>query len=839
MTTLIKTSTTWTSEDPVLAQGQMGHESDTGLSKIGDGTTAWTDLAFGDPITEYSTVSGITVCVIDQTMPLIKNYFGGLRLRLRFTSANIGAVTIDLNGFGAKSVRKNVSTVLSAGDIAAGQIVDVVYDAINGWFQLISTMATSVVVVGTLTPNVATMGSGSNSVTDSTWAYSGNTLYPRTNGSDIGDGTHRVTNFYAGTNAVTDYVTGIQWNQSGTKKYSMVDVGGGMTRIQFFNSSYFAADATLGWKINDSTDAINIITFNNDGTITQAANNLKIASRINLSNASNSYFLANATLGFLVNNAADGANLFRVTNAGVIDIGNWQASLISSTYGGTGVNNAGRTITINSNNAAFTFNGAFTLTVPATGIAALGTGATGTVAYWTGTNTLSTDSNFLWNATNDRLTVGGAEPTVNVSAMNVRGSNGLNIQQTTTSSYTALFLTESASQYGGLQRLNSAFVGNYGGTSLAQATHVNFFTISNSQPFTISGSLTYSLAGATNTNCGWVNGPTGMKVCELLDIHNAPTEWFSVRKDQTGAATISSLINAGNGTAARAYLAVSNSSTLATALFIQSLAAAWTTSGIRVADAAVISTNKAAGMKIGTTTATTYTVYTNDTAWIQTTSTGLTFFGGTTTATAWAHYAAGTTTIAPNRFTSGTLTTGANILAGNFEFLTDDFYLTISTGPARKGIVLNDGTNLVSGRMPFATTNGRLIDDASITYSTSTGLTTTKDITLSGSISTKRTANAQITANQNNYAIGAGTLHLLNSDASRDITGIAGGADGRWLILPNVGSFNIVFKHNNGSSAAGNQFFFSTSGDITVAPGGTLVLFYDIDAGYWRDMSVR
>ena len=43
----------------------------------------------------------------------------------------------------------------------------------------------------------------------------------------------------------------------------------------------------------------------------------------------------------------------------------------------------------------------------------------------------------------------------------------------------------------------------------------------------------------------------------------------------------------------------------------------------------------------------------------------------------------------------------------------------------KKGIVLNDGTNLTSGRVPFATTNGRLTDDADFTFSTDT-LTITK-----------------------------------------------------------------------------------------------------------------
>jgi hypothetical protein len=36
----------WTSEDPTLAQGEFGYETDTGEFKIGDGSTAWTALGY-------------------------------------------------------------------------------------------------------------------------------------------------------------------------------------------------------------------------------------------------------------------------------------------------------------------------------------------------------------------------------------------------------------------------------------------------------------------------------------------------------------------------------------------------------------------------------------------------------------------------------------------------------------------------------------------------------------------------------------------------------------------------------------------------------------------------
>lgn len=73
--------------------------------------------------------------------------------------------------------------------------------------------------------------------------------------------------------------------------------------------------------------------------------------------------------------------------------------------------------------------------------------------------------------------------------------------------------------------------------------------------------------------------------------------------------------------------------------------------------------------------------------------------------------------------TSGSLKSSA--VAGGIGFLTDDIYFTITTGTARKKFVLDDGTALTSGRVPFATTNGRLTDDADMTFATDT-LTVTK-----------------------------------------------------------------------------------------------------------------
>jgi hypothetical protein len=63
--------------------------------------------------------------------PAPSAYVTNDRYFILFTNANTGAVTLNLNTLGAKAIRKNGSTALAAGDIAAGQIYCLAYDGTN------------------------------------------------------------------------------------------------------------------------------------------------------------------------------------------------------------------------------------------------------------------------------------------------------------------------------------------------------------------------------------------------------------------------------------------------------------------------------------------------------------------------------------------------------------------------------------------------------------------------------------------------------------------------------------------------------------------------------------
>jgi hypothetical protein len=60
----------WTSTNPTLAVGEMGVESDTLKSKIGDGTTAWNSLAYtkAGAADSAAKASKITASSLDRTV---------------------------------------------------------------------------------------------------------------------------------------------------------------------------------------------------------------------------------------------------------------------------------------------------------------------------------------------------------------------------------------------------------------------------------------------------------------------------------------------------------------------------------------------------------------------------------------------------------------------------------------------------------------------------------------------------------------------------------------------------------------------------------------------------
>lgn len=128
------------------------------LTGMGSGSAA-TDSATlaqvqSGAVTLLGGVGGTVDVITASASPAISAYAAGQTFRFVSAGANTTAVTLNLNGLGAKAVTKQGTTALAAGDIPSGAVAEVVYDGTQ--FQLLN--------VGSLTPILTsvTLGSGAN-----------------------------------------------------------------------------------------------------------------------------------------------------------------------------------------------------------------------------------------------------------------------------------------------------------------------------------------------------------------------------------------------------------------------------------------------------------------------------------------------------------------------------------------------------------------------------------------------------------------------------------------------------------------------------------------------------
>jgi hypothetical protein len=84
----------------------------------------------------YGTATGSNI--INITMPgYISSYKAGMPVIFKASQTNTGHVSVNINGIGIRSLFKNVSDTLVAGDIRANQMVSIIYDGSN--FQFVAT----------------------------------------------------------------------------------------------------------------------------------------------------------------------------------------------------------------------------------------------------------------------------------------------------------------------------------------------------------------------------------------------------------------------------------------------------------------------------------------------------------------------------------------------------------------------------------------------------------------------------------------------------------------------------------------------------------------------------
>ena len=93
-----------------------------------------------------------------------------------------------------------------------------------------------------------------------------------------------------------------------------------------------------------------------------------------------------------------------------------------------------------------------------------------------------------------------------------------------------------------------------------------------------------------------------------------------------------------------------------------------------------------------------------------------------------------------------------------------------------------------------------------------------------------------ISSTQNNLAIDSDNtvVNMSSTGSAQTITGFANGAEGRVVIVRVLlsASFGVVLAHNSGSSLAANRFLSITGANVTIPPGGAVMMIYGTGGWY-------
>lgn len=139
---------------------------------------------------------------------------------------------------------------------------------------------------------------------------------------------------------------------------------------------------TTDGPITVGTTSISWVQFSGAGQITAGAGLVKTGSVLDIVGTANR-IVANADS---IDIASSYVGQSSITTLGTIGTGTWQGTVISPTYGGTGVNNGSNTITLGGN---FTTNGAYNIVLTATAASTVTLPISGTLATLAGSETLT------------------------------------------------------------------------------------------------------------------------------------------------------------------------------------------------------------------------------------------------------------------------------------------------------------------------------------------------------------------------------------------------------------------------------------------------------------------
>ena len=113
------------------------HTAGNVLQELGiNNGSSFVPLVGIDSNLKYAADTGAADAYLIAPNPPITAYTAGQIFYMKATNANTGASTVNVNSLGIKSIKRDGSTALTAGDILADEIVTLIYDGTN--FQLVN-----------------------------------------------------------------------------------------------------------------------------------------------------------------------------------------------------------------------------------------------------------------------------------------------------------------------------------------------------------------------------------------------------------------------------------------------------------------------------------------------------------------------------------------------------------------------------------------------------------------------------------------------------------------------------------------------------------------------------
>jgi len=320
-----------------------------------------------------TSIAGVTELTVDNL-----NFNGNT---ISSTNAN-GDIVISPNGTGKVDVSGSIITGLNepvnATDAATKNYVDTVAEGlhVHEAARVATTDTLATLSGGTVTYNNGTSGVGATltlsaglTAIDGVTLANGDRILVKNESNQAHNGMYVRTSSTVLTRA-SDFDTA-------------VEIGGGDFTFVEQGTTY----ASTGWVqtfevLTVGTDTVIWQRFSGSGTFTAGDGLTLSGTTFNVGGTANRITVNPDSVDI----ASTYVGQTSITTLGTIATGTWQGTVIGPTYGGTGVNNGSKTITLGGN---FTHSGAHTLTLTTTANTSVTLPTTGTLATLAGTETFT------------------------------------------------------------------------------------------------------------------------------------------------------------------------------------------------------------------------------------------------------------------------------------------------------------------------------------------------------------------------------------------------------------------------------------------------------------------